>query len=146
VKVLDCGPTDEIFTHVDEDGTTRHFNTSAMMRAVIERKVKPDLATCPLTEGLIRHIEQNHGVEEPNIEQLPDRVLEIPVLLVRFNDTTDLLVDGNHRVVKRWRKGLKDVRALLFTEAQAQPYMVTDVGSEYPLEEAAGFIQKLLGG
>jgi hypothetical protein len=144
VRTLDGHPTDEIFTHTDLQGVTRHWNTSAMVRAVFQRKVKPSLVNCPLTEDLIQHIEQNHGVEEPNISQLPDKVLDIPVVLVHFEDGQDLLVDGNHRVVKRWRKGLRNVDALLFQPKDWEPFLLTDVGRECKIEEVGQYLTRLL--
>lgn len=144
MKVLDCGPTDELFTHIDKHGVTRHWNTSAMVRAVFERKVQPHLAECDLTQGLIDHILQHHGVEERSLATLPEKVLEIPVVLAQFADGTSLLVDGNHRVVRRWRKGLKKVHAMVFSEDQWTPFLVTDVGAEYPVEVVADGLRKLL--
>jgi hypothetical protein len=144
VKVFDGHPTDEIFSHTDLQGVTRHWNTSAMVRAVFQRRVKPSLVNCPLTEDLIQHIEQNHGVEEPNIAQLPDKVLEIPVVLVHFDDGSDLLVDGNHRVVKRWRKGLRDVNAMLFQPKDWEPFLLTDIDHEYGVNDAGEFLKKLM--
>jgi hypothetical protein len=144
VRTLDGHPTDEIFSHTDEDGVTRHWNTSAMVRAVFERKVKPAHGECDINGSLVAHILSNHGVEEANLAQLPDKVLDIPVVLAQFTDGTSLLIDGNHRVVKRWRKGLKKVHAMIFSEEQWKPFLLTDVDREYKIEEVGQYLTRLL--
>lgn len=116
-------PSDEVFSHTSPDGVVRHFNTSAMVRALFQRKVTPACAVCPLTEGLVSHIRKNHGVEEHHLSSV-DSKLDTPILLVEFETGETLLVDGNHRVVRRWDKGFKTVDVVIFKPGQWEAFLI----------------------
>lgn len=126
MHALECLSTDQIFSHVDPEGVHRHFNTSAMTRAVLTRKVVPYTTVCELNADLIGHIERNHGIETHHLQSITDQGMNTPILLVNFVDGTSLLVDGNHRCVKRWQAGRKEVSAICFDPGQWEPYLVTD--------------------
>jgi len=124
--IYDCLPTDELFSHEDLHGATRHFNASAMTRAVLANTVTPVFETLALYDDLVAHIEKFHGVEEPHLANLGSSINN-PIIVVEFPDGDNLVVDGNHRVVKRWRLGLKTVPAAIFKPGQWEPFLVTGV-------------------
>lgn len=129
MQIHDCRPLDEIFSHEDLDGVTRHFNTSAMVRGVMHSKVTPLYRSIDLSESLVAYIEKNHGVEQSHLSNV-EHTIDNPVVLVEFEDGTSLVVDGNHRIVKRWRKGLKSATAMVFKPDQWAEFLVT--GFEVP--------------
>lgn len=122
----DCRPTDELFSHQDLEGVSRHFNTTAMTCAVMARKIQPSLIMLPLERWLVDHILQNNGVEPQHIEAAKARA-EVPILVVVFPDDTTLIVDGNHRIVARYAMGLPTVEALQFFPGQWDEFLVTDI-------------------
>ena len=126
MHILECHPMDQLFSHEDMTNVTRHFNTSAMGRAVVNGTVKPEYHTMDLYEDLVDSVEQYHGVEQDHIDKVVETI-DHPILLVRFTDGSNLIVDGNHRIVKRWRMGLKTVVAAIFNPGQWEQFLVTDV-------------------
>jgi hypothetical protein len=141
LRPIDCHPMDQIFTHTDPAGVTRHFNASMMTRAVLARQVTPDLGEFELTDELGGHVAANHGIEEHHLETITDKMLESPVLMVHFEDGTDLIVDGSHRLVKKWRRGDKTVHALVFMPGQWERFLV-DFGRDLSLTEIKTAIDK----
>lgn len=126
MNALDCGPKDQIFSHIDLRGVARHFNASAMTRAVLMGQVKPMPVVCDLYQELIDHTMAHGGIEEAHIENVAE-TSEHPVLLVEFADGESLLVDGNHRIIWRWRHGLRNVKALVFKPGQWEPFLVENM-------------------
>lgn len=112
----ECLFMDEVFTHIAEDGTVRHFNASAMLRAV------PSL----LASGKITHIQvamdkefvefiiQRRGVKRAKLEKLCEPHLSKPVIGVEGKDGTVLTVDGHHRIVVLDSLGAEDYGMYLF--------------------------------
>jgi hypothetical protein len=141
MRPTDCHPMDQIFNHTDPQGVTRHFNASAMTRAILSRKVAPTLMQFELDEHTAKHIEANHGIEEKHLATIDDKMLESPVIMVHFEDGSDLIVDGSHRVVKRWRNGLRTVDAVLFMPGQWEPFLV-DFGVDLSLRDITTAIDK----
>lgn len=134
MKTEDCGMLDQIFSHVDGQGAVRHFNTTAITNAILSRVLAPDFATLLLTPSVVSHIEQNHGIEPGHLNKIPDEALNRPVLLAMFRDNTSLVIDGNHRIVKRYRIGKTTVDALVITEAQWLPFLVVDMQYHVPMK------------
>lgn len=126
MKMMDCHPLDEIFSHEDTEGVTRHFNATQMVRAIVNHQINPIMAVLDLYEDLVRHLIANHGIEEDHLHQIGS-TLDSPILLVEFADGTNLIVDGNHRVVKRWQEGLKTVTAAILKPGVWEPYLVEDM-------------------
>lgn len=130
MNMLDCHPMDEIFSHEDATGVTRHFNSTALIRWLVSRENPPVAHRLDLDADLVAHIERNHGVEQGHLKNVTD--LETPILLVVFEDSTNLVVDGNHRIVKRWREGHKTVLACILHPGEWEHCLVTDL--ELPRE------------
>lgn len=134
MDALECLHADEIFTHTDDDEaqTVRHFNTSAMARAIRDRKLAPGYNTVTLYKELVISLMENHGVELVNVQRilLDNDRLAVPIFVALFPprapqpDPPTLIIDGAHRVVARWMRGLRDVDALFFTPEQWAPFLV----------------------
>ena len=123
MHALNVLPTDQVFSHTDLDGVQRHFNTSAMVRAILSRQVVPECGVAPLPEHVVASIRANHGVEEHHLEAV-DANLDSPCIMVEFEDGKSLVVDGNHRIVRRWDKGLRDVSMIVFKPGQWEQFLI----------------------
>lgn len=128
MKLADMMPSDQIFTHTDlDDGSIRHFNPDAIIRAIRESKIVPYVETLNLYQDLIDFLRSNHGVEEDHLQRI-DHKLEDPILVAYFGpleeNIVNLIIDGSHRVVRRWDKGLRDVPAILLSQEQWEPYLI----------------------
>jgi len=133
MKLKDIHPLDQIFSHqdCDEAKTMRHFNASAITRAIVQGKINPypakDLNLYP---ELVQGIRDNHGIEPDHLERI-DNKLHHPILIAVFGPLEDpasqnLVIDGSHRVVRRWDKGMRTVDAFMLTPDQWEPYLIED--------------------
>jgi len=140
--MIECHPLDQIFSHLDLEGVTRHFNCGAMTRAVITKRVRPTVIKLALYPRLVTHIRENHGIEADHLGEI-DENLETPIIVVEFQDGANLIVDGNHRVVRRWDKGLRDTWAAVLKPGQWEEFLVTDL--HIPQEVYAPHVQTTPG-
>lgn len=134
MKLKDCRITDQIFTHIDPQGVVRHFNASAIWRALFRKDLlgKAHLNDVQITEDLVKFIESNHGIEREHIEKrlTAKDVDDIGVLLACFPDDTQCMIDGNHRFVKAHRLGRTTIKAMWIDPEGWEPYLVTDMPDE----------------
>jgi hypothetical protein len=118
VDISDCKITDEVFTHIDHDGTVRHFNASAMLRSA-KRYVesgKCEAMTAHLDQQFARFALEQRGIEQWKLDRLEEPYLSAPIISVQWKDGSVLTVDGHHRYVKKAQRGNTEVRMLLFKE------------------------------
>ena len=142
MRAIDTDPFDQIFSHTDFSGVTRHFNATAIIRAISYRRITPNFATLDLIPSVIDTIEKHHGVDQVHLDRLTDDMLSSPILIAEFNDGANLVIDGNHRIVKRFKKGFKTVDAVIVNEPDWTPYLVTDVDRRYSFADVCEAIDK----
>jgi len=108
-------PFDQVFTYNRTDtGEQLNFNVSLMDRL---RKEHPNWfwkQELPLDDTIYDLVMRGRGVEEYKVERLTPEQVDEPGIGVLLNDDVDevapnqfVLVDGNHRLVKRFRAGLR---------------------------------------
>ncbi len=117
----DTRMTDQIFEFKDEHGVTTCWNTSRIERAIGRREYEPELRRMRLDRALVDLVLRDRGVEEPHLITLTTKRLLRPILLCvdmepDINEPGKLcerhiIIDGNHRIVGRWRSGLDTVDA-----------------------------------
>lgn len=106
LRMKDCHPLDEIFSHVDEEGVERHFNATKMREWALLHLNNVELLTVPIDPSYISFIVHARGVEDGKINRMREPYLSQPVLGVHFPDGSTLTVDGHHRLVKRFMLGM----------------------------------------
>jgi hypothetical protein len=145
MKVFDGHPMDQIFTHVDPAGVTRHFNASAILRDLLKKKLieHARYQEVELTADLVKHVEDNHGIEQDHIERISEADTLLPIMLACFDDGTQCCIDGNHRIVKRWRMGKTTIPAIWIDQKGWEPYLITDMEELFPIEVAVPFLDKV---
>lgn len=108
---------DEMFTHHNKDtGEVLHFAITAM-NTFVERYglVNGMRATNINNEpSLIERLRKDFGIEQPRLDSLTPELIERPVLIVEWGDGTSTIVDGNHRVVRRFELGMEKTKAIIF--------------------------------
>ncbi len=117
MDIAECLPFDELFTHIeDETGKVRHFNPSAMYRALPELlpEGRVKAITAELDKGFVSHILAKCGVEDEKLGRMKDPYLHVPVIGVDMEDGTVLMVDGHHRLVVLAARGEETYRMYLF--------------------------------
>lgn len=58
-----------------------------------------------LTKELVLHLAARNGVEPEHLERLPPSRLDDPCLLIESTNDTHMVVDGSHRIIKRFMLG-----------------------------------------
>jgi hypothetical protein len=139
VKCADCNIADEIFSYEVNralpNGPWLHFNATAILLACVSGLIPFEVVTAPLTEEGVSHIEKHHGIEQDHVDKADP---SLPILIVAFDDgevypddlDLNVTIDGNHRIVKAWRIGLREVQAILVSYKHAKPFLLEDVPQE----------------
>lgn len=64
--------------------------------------------TLALTQELIDWLYENRDVDEARMRSMTRMQVDEAAIVVAYNDGTDLLIDGTHRMIAAWKKyGLK---------------------------------------
>ena len=134
MKVLECGLTDQIFSFFGEDGSEYHWNASKIIEAMNNDRLEPMLRVeTDITDDIYEHVSKKNGIEEHHLVTIDEARLEVPVILVEFpgNPPTHVLIDGNHRLVARYRRGLRKISTAVFSKAQLVPFQIEDMNEVF---------------
>jgi hypothetical protein len=104
IDILDCLPTDEIFSH-DDNGVIRYFNATRMFKWSVENPDKVEHFEVEIDRDFINYVITCRGVEPWKIERLCEPYLSLPVIGVVMEDGSTLTVDGHHRLVRHFYDG-----------------------------------------
>lgn len=128
----DCLGTDEIFTHVGDDGVVRHVNASAMVRAseLAVRQDRADLVETDFDPDFVEFIKVKRGVEQWKIDRLCEPHLSMPCTGVWMPDGSCLTVDGHHRIVRNFDAGKKTYRLVIFQWEELPKYCIENIPPE----------------
>lgn len=96
----------QTFIHTDLVGQTRHFHV-AKLASLIRQSPDFPLEHFPADATSAAHVMANNGIEEDHFARMTDEFLNEPGIICVFDDDTQLIADGNHRLVKRARLNLE---------------------------------------
>lgn len=99
-------PGDQIFSYHRGEGIL-HFNVTLLARI---RAAAPEafrLITIELTPEIYSVCMDHRGIEEPKVEALTPKQLRDPGYAVVFPEGDYTVVDGHHRIVRRYRGGVR---------------------------------------
>lgn len=101
----------EVFSHTDNEGTIRHFNVSELWEGILNNGIPHEVVRIELDANTISGLEKDHHVTlDEDLSR--GQNINTPVLIVGFEDDTNLVIDGNHRLVRRFRLGLTHAKAV----------------------------------
>lgn len=111
-------PTNQVFSHIDdEDGTERHFHIPKLQQLADQRLPGVELVEFEIIEPHVQFIITNRGIDEYHVnERLKNADLDQPGLMCSWPDGSQLVVDGNHRYVARFRRGKPFMAFWVFPE------------------------------
>lgn len=112
MKLIDCDMMDELFSHVDHDGTKRCINATKLRLWAVAEKQYP-IIHFALTAEWVASIEEHRGLEQWKLDRLCSPYLHAPVLMVEMEDGTHLTVDGHHRMVKLFKSKLTETTGII---------------------------------
>lgn len=136
---------DECYMFRDRELGDMVFNIRAIKDAILSGQLRTwTVYEIPLTEGFHNHLMKD-GVEtsEEHIYNLPAAQLDVPALAVDWNDGSHnmTVIDGNHRLIRRFRNGLPTCRIILVPMQFLRRYVLLDRLGELPEEKRAEFAQ-----
>lgn len=97
---------DQVFSYY-HDSKMLHFNASLLNRLRPQVPRGFTRITLDLTDAEYDLVMKHRGIEEPKIEALRPCDLREPGLGVFFDDGLFTVVDGHHRLVRRYRGGVR---------------------------------------
>lgn len=115
----------EIFSfHAPELGTWL-FDVRGIKDAILDGRMTSAfmhrIATIP--EHFYQHVLANNGVEPDRIPKVTKRDLKRPGIMVLWPNGYSTMIDGNHRLCRRYQLGLGNFRFLLLNVVECFPFM-----------------------
>lgn len=103
---IDHRETDQVFSYYHADKML-HFNASLLGRLHKQIPAGFRRITMDLDQAVYDLCMNNRGIEEPKIAALEAKSLRDPGYGVLFESGLFTIVDGHHRLVRRWRGGVR---------------------------------------
>ena len=115
----------QIFTHHDpRTGRTRSWNATAMYNYAVHFQKKIALASLDIEPRIVEMCRTQRGVEQWKLDRLREPYLSVPIVMAELEDRTWLMVDGNHRYVRRSEIGFTSIQAYFFALNQWTRFLV----------------------
>jgi hypothetical protein len=149
--LFDIVKSEVIFTHVDNEGTVRHFATARMEKAAIDRGMPiHSVQTNFETWNMVR---LNNGIEQHRLNRITPQICLKPTLWVELPGRpcngahcTAIIVDGSHRYVYAFGVlGWKEIPAHVFPVGTWEEFLV-DVPEELSKFDAERIRKQFNGG
>lgn len=116
---------DQVFSHRDTEGVFRHFHINTMKKILRhDRYGAVERIKVGIEMEDVMFIMNNHGIEKAHLERLTRFEIATAGIAVLFPDGSTLIVDGNHRMVRRYQLGKRDMWLSRFTMEQAMPCLL----------------------
>lgn len=128
---LEINDKDEVFTHQDDDGTIRHFPAGAMFRFAEKHAITTSMIRCvkvAITQNQVDFIRKNMGIEQERLDRLVEPYLSQPAVAILWGGDRGgsvTYIDGNHRIVKLWENGIKEIKTYIYVRQLWEQTLVT---------------------
>jgi len=80
--------------------------------------------TLDIEPHIVEVCRTKRGVEQWKLDRLRDPYLSFPIVMAELESRTHLMVDGNHRYVRRSQIGYTSIQAYFFSLGQWEPFLV----------------------
>jgi hypothetical protein len=120
-----------VFRFVGDDGENINIAVAPLQKWC--KRSNSPIKEFDIDERLVHQFRfEDHAINEAHLAQLPDAVLDEPIILcicdwLPNGNSEVLLVDGRHRYVKRFDKGLAKVTAYMVPRQEWSQFQVTDI-------------------
>jgi hypothetical protein len=115
--------TEAVYTFVETDGTPVHIAASTLLYG-LETRSAP-VTRCMIAPSLVAALERGDlGVEPPHALRLPESALEAPGIVGEWGDA-HIIIDGAHRLWRRWKRGDPDFPAYVLPEALWREFQIS---------------------
>lgn len=113
----------EVYTFVTKEGEVVHINMAPLKAAIIRTGITPILAE--IGDTLATALEQGLlGVEEEHALKLSESALDVPAIVGTWGDSDHIVMDGNHRLWRRWKRGDTHFPAYVIPEKAWRLYCI----------------------
>lgn len=89
------------------------FNVRGIKDDIVSGEIDSHVIRIKITEEFYRHTLTNGGVEEQHVRSLNSEDLDRIAVGVLMPGDTLMLIDGNHRLARRYRDGMTDMRVVV---------------------------------
>jgi len=111
----------QVFSHVEAlTGIQRHYDVAKLYKIILANLPGADYATVGITDTDAKFILANSGIEQLRLRRLTPAQINEPGIIIHLPDNTDIIVDGNHRLVRRWQLGFATMNFYILGEARAR--------------------------
>jgi hypothetical protein len=106
---IDALQIQETYVLTEQSLGTVNINVTGIRARLAARAIPFAMLRCQLTEEWYRYTYDSCGCEEDHIARLTPSDLERPGIMINWDSERHhtTLVDGSHRLCRRWRDGLK---------------------------------------
>jgi hypothetical protein len=116
---------EEIFTFSDShSGLTRSWNATAMVDYAQRHPNEIQRFVIGIEPEIVEMCRTKRGVEQWKLDRLTEPYLSYPIVMVELESRTHLMVDGNHRYVRRSELGYTTIETYLFMQEQWTRFLV----------------------
>jgi hypothetical protein len=114
-----CQPDykEQYFTHHDLDDQFRHFHIAKLVKMIERNPNAFDIGVFPIDPQLVEFVRNNQGTDEGYLTRMSSQFIDVPGIICLFADGSQLIVDGNHRFVKRYELGRDNMQFHLIPES-----------------------------
>jgi hypothetical protein len=113
-------PTNQVFNHKDLAGVWRHYHINTLKFIVSDPRTRAKAVEIGLEAHNIQHVMETSGIEVEHFDRITPEFLEQPGIVVHFpTEDSHLVVDGNHRYVRRFQLGYPTMKFWQLSEEQA---------------------------
>jgi hypothetical protein len=118
----------QVYTFVEKDGTATHIATTVLLQTLKRAGVTPVL--CVYDQTLVQALERGDlGVEVDHALALPEARLDVPGIVGQWGDE-HIMIDGAHRLWRRWKRGDPDFPAYYLAEHLWRRFVINDMPQE----------------
>lgn len=103
-------------------------DVTGLKRAIASQEIEFEVYQCQHSQEWHDYIAKTCGVEEPHVARLTTEQLERPAIMMMWDrhGTETSTVDGAHRIVRRWRDGLKTFEMVIVQYEHARRFVTHD--------------------
>lgn len=129
----------QVFTHLDDDGTARTFLVETMLDFVQKYPTCVDLigGKAPINFEIADYLRRKAGIEQHRVDRLVEPYASIPIIGILWPEGTTLIVDGNHRIVRAYEDGKTELNTVLFKAPFWENFMLPNDASRKLVESGA---------
>lgn len=102
-------------------------DVTGLKEGIAKRAVPFNMYRMTLSEEWVTKTIEHNGCDEAHISRIDPGDLEYPgIALMLAPDGDVVMIDGNHRLVRRWREGMTTFFFAMVTLPDALPYLAAD--------------------